>query len=588
MRKSYRLIQPEEWLELVRKSRSDISLIIVALSFYDNHATEWLQKGLGIADILLTLGLDNETLAAAITYPILQAEGIHLDTISEKLGEGSRKLLHDVLQMRSLSNLQHLENRSYQQIENIRKMLLAMVTDVRAVLIILAERLWLLRQAKSLPANEQRSLAQETLNLYAPLANRMGVWHLKWEMEDLCLRYIQPETYSAIAKGIASRRDDREAYVERMIALLTQKLHQAGIHHCQVTGRVKHIFSIYNKMQRKNTNIKEIYDMSALRVMVDEIEDCYRVLSVLQENWEQISEEFDDYIANPKPNGYRSIHTVLLGPEGHIIEIQIRTQQMHHESELGVAAHWRYKEGVLHTTDYEAKIALLRQIIAWQKEVVHGEDKTSGKPTQDLFADRVYVFTPLGDIIDLPKHSTPVDFAYHIHSEVGHRCRGAKIDGNIVPLTYQLQTGDRVEILTAKQANPSRDWLNPQHGYLNTSRARAKLMHWFRVRDSLAGGIHEERLPAKEEPKKAPKITPLPLPPKRESSGIQILGVSNLLFHMARCCKPEPGDAIIGYITRQRGVSVHRDSCSNILYTVQKNQDRLIAVDWGKKKLNSA
>lgn len=587
MRKSYRQIQTEEWLDLVRKSRSDINLINVALMFYDNQSTDLLQKGLGIADILFTLGLDNETLAASIAYPALQADKVHLDIISEKLGESSRKLLRDVLQMRSLGNLQHLENRSDQQIENLRKMLLAMVTDVRAVLIVLAERLWLLRQAKNLPSNEQQSLAQETLNLHAPLANRMGVWHLKWEMEDLCLRYTKPETYTTIAKGIASRRDDREAYVERMIILLTERLHQAGIYHCQVTGRVKHIFSIYNKMQRKNTNIKEIYDMTALRVLVDEIEDCYRVLSVLQENWDQIPQEFDDYIANPKPNGYRSIHTILIGPEENIIEIQIRTHQMHHESELGVAAHWRYKEGVLHTTDYEAKIALLRQIIAWQKEVVHGENDSSDKHSQDLFADRVYVFTPLGDIIDLPKNSTPIDFAYHIHSEVGHRCRGAKVDGNIVPLTYHLQTGNRVEILTAKYANPSRDWLNPHHGYLNTSRARAKLLHWFRVQDGLSRHAHDERLPLKEEPKKVNKITPLPLPAKYDPSRIEILGVSNLLFHMARCCKPEPGDAIVGYITRQRGVSVHRDSCSNILYIVQKNQDRLIAVDWGNKKSKS-
>jgi GTP pyrophosphokinase len=343
-------------------------------------------------------------------------------------------------------------------------------------------------------------------------------------------------------------------------------------------------------MQRKKANLQQIYDMSALRVLVQNVEDCYAVLSILQSHWEQIPEEFDDYITSPKPNGYRSIHSVVVGPKNHNVEIQIRTYQMHQESELGVAAHWRYKEGVLQTAHYEAKIALLRQLMAWQKEVTHADQIKSEQVSRDLFADRIYVFTPTGDIIDLPKGATPLDFAYHIHSEVGHRCRGAKVNGTIVPLTYLLQMGERIEILTAKHAKPSRDWLSRDLGFLKTSRARAKVSHWFRVKDGLENAAGRELLEKEVTP--LPSATPaLPVIEVRELSDptphVQILGMNNLLTYLARCCKPLPGDAILGYVTRNRGVSIHRRDCNNVLQMTRDNTNRKIDVSWGDKYAGS-
>ncbi len=583
-------VHAPEWLEEIAKKRGEKAIIPLqtAIDLYDTNKNPMLEKGLGIADILLSLSLDNETLASAIVYPALQAHEIDVDAIMENLGERSSKLLNDVMQMQSLGKLRHYQQRGNHQLENLRKMLLAMVTDVRAVLIVLAERLWQLRQAKNNDKTEQLQLAQDTQAVFAPLANRLGVWQIKWEIEDLCLRYTQPDEYMRIAKGIAARRDDREMYIREFIALTIDALKQANISKFEVSGRVKHIYSIYNKMMRKNANLEKIYDMSAIRVMVDSIDECYAVLSVLQNLWPQIQEEFDDYIANPKANGYQSIHTVLIGPHEHNVEVQIRTHKMHQESELGVAAHWRYKEGVLQTGNYEAKIALLRQLMEWQQEV---QDKTAQTHT-DLFADRIYVFTPLGDIIDLPKGSTPLDFAYMIHSEVGHRCRGAKVDGNIVPLVYQLQTGQRIEILTAKQAHPSRDWLNPHLGYIKSPRTRAKIQHWFREQDHEQSGeflekelkrlssnqkVEDARIHAAEPRKFQPTSRPK----------VSMVGINNLLTHMARCCKPLPGDAIVGYITRNRGLSVHREDCPNIRYVGKESVHKMMDVNWGENHVGA-
>lgn len=626
---------PQQWLAELSKTReaAGIPLLQSAVALYGTGDSPLLKKGLGIADVLVSLKLDSETVAAAIVYPALQAHELHIDSVIECLGENCRKLLHDVLQMQTLRKLHHRELRGHHQIENLRKMLLAMVTDVRAVLIVLAERLWQLHEAKSSSEEEKHQLAQETLAVFAPLANRLGVWQLKWEIEDLCLRYLKPDIYSKIAKWLASRRQEREEYIHRVIDIVTEMLTQAQVKKFNITGRVKHIYSIYRKMQRKGSSFEKIYDVSAIRILVNDIADCYSVLGLLQDKWEQIPEEFDDYISQPKPNGYRSIHTVVIGPENHYVEVQIRTYEMHQESELGMAAHWQYKEGVLQPSDYEAKIALLRQIIAWQKEVVSTEDK-SEQSLQDIFTDRVYVFTPTGDIIDLPQGSTPLDFAYHIHSEVGHRCRGAKIHGNIVPLTHALQTGDRVEILTAKEARPSRDWLLPQLGYLKTPRARAKVQHWFRVKDELhnvAAGreilerelkknnFHEKvdltSLAGKMNYKSADdllialstgELRPIQImnqlrpvsihaphqPAARQvehekKSNVEILGIDNLLTTVALCCKPLPGDAVVGYITRNRGVSIHRRDCNNITQISQDHQSRLIDVNWGERKVSS-
>lgn len=628
-------INAEEWLAELSQIRGDknIAFLKAAVNLYDSKGSALLEKGLGIADILLSLGMDNETLACALAYPALQVREIHMDSIVECLGERSSKLLNDVLQMQSLGKLRHYEQRGSHQLENLRKMLLAMVTDVRAVLIVLAERLWQLRQAKHIDKTEQHQLALETQAVYAPLANRLGVWQLKWEIEDLCLRYIHPDEYKNIAKGLAARRDDREIYIQHFIQLTTDALNQAGIHQFEITGRVKHIYSIYKKMTRKATDLEQIYDMSAIRVMVENIEECYAVLSVLQNHWQHVPEEFDDYITNPKPNGYQSIHTVLIGPEQHYVEVQIRTFKMHQESELGVAAHWRYKEGVLQTSTYEAKIALLRELMEWQKEMVNKDDVNvdADHPAKDLFADKIYVFTPLGDIVDLPKGATPLDFAYNIHSEVGHRCRGAKVDGKIVPLVYELQMGQRVEILTAKHAHPSRDWLNPHLGFIKSPRTRAKIQHWFREKDSQQNTIAGRELLDKELKKLGvtPKVDldtlakkfnykaeddllaalaagdirmaqlihhlnpPLQQEDKNQpleirsgeklSPNVGIVGINNLLTHIARCCKPLPGDPIVGYVTRNRGLSIHRRDCGNMRDVTDDSLNRMIEVSWGEK-----
>lgn len=628
---------PSDWLTHVASIRGEnyAELLRQALEFYSTPQSPDLLKGIGIADILLHLGLDNEAVIVALLYPAYLAHTLNIELATEIFGEHCHKLLHDITSMASLGKWHESKRHSGQQFENLRKMLLAIVSDVRAVLIILAERLWQLRQAKLLPALEQTKLANETIQVFAPLANRLGVWQLKWEIEDLCLRYLQPSVYMELAKGLAARRQEREDHIQRSIQILQDALKTTGIEQAEVSGRVKHIYSIYHKMQRKNLTLDKVYDTAALRVLVPNIADCYTVLSALPTEWQQIPEEFDDYIANPKPNGYRSIHTVVIGPEQRIVEIQIRTYQMHKESELGVAAHWRYKEGILQTSHYEAKIALLRQVFAWQKEITNNNQSDSQQTIQDLFADRVYVFTPMGDVVDLPKGATPLDFAYHIHSEVGHRCRGAKIGKNIVPLTYSLKTGDCVEILTAKHANPSRDWLSPHLGYLKTSRARSKAMHWFRMHDH-ARNITEGRDALEREYKKTRttekidlaglatkfnfkevddllaaigtgeispttvvgntmrKATPSLLAPNvargesiRHASGIQVFGVNNLLSQIARCCKPLPGDLIIGYITRNKGVSIHRRDCGNLLHAVKQNAQRVIEVAWGERSKQS-
>jgi len=576
----------QDWLQQILSLRGPTAILTFepALALFDKTTESELQKGLHIATILLDLKLDNETVCAALLYPLLQTENISLDSLLEQFGESYRKLLYDVLQMQSLGKLQKLQQ-SGSHIENLRKLLLAMVTDVRAILIILAERLWLLRNAKKLEIDAQLLLARETFEIYAPLANRLGVWQLKWEIEDLCLRYMEPETYAKIAKWLASRRVEREAHLVQCINIITGILQEQQIKEFQITGRVKHIYSIYKKMQRKNADFSEIYDISAVRILVPEIVDCYTVLSLLQNKWEQIHAEFDDYISHPKPNGYQSIHAVVIGPESKNLEVQIRTYKMHHESELGVAAHWRYKEGVLQTSNYEAKIALLRQVIEWQKEVTQPDNPLQEKNVQALFEDHVYVFTPAGDIVDLPKGATPLDFAYHIHSEVGHRCRGAKVNSKMVPLTYVLQTGEKVEILTAKHARPSRDWLHASYGYLATPRARAKVQHWFRVNDQTE---IEEEAPTQTPVKELPKPAKTPAVHQNANSSIpsiELLGINNLLTHVAKCCKPLPGNMIIGYITHNHGVSIHLQNCPNVMEMIRANSNRVLNVGWGSQQL---
>lgn len=596
-----------------------------------------LRQGLVMADILADLQLDTETLAAAIVYSSVHFADLALDDVREHLGPSVAKLVEGATQLEAIGSLhvKHEYNRS--QIENLRKMLLAMVEDVRVVLIKLVERTSIMRSASIFSAAQQRRLARETMDIYAPLANRLGVGQLKWELEDLAFRYLEPKIYKELAKNLDEKRIAREEYVRNFITLIQAALANANITHANVAGRVKHIYSIYRKMIRKDVDYSQIYDVRAIRILVPNIESCYNVLGVIHSEWEHVAAEFDDYIATPKSNGYQSLHTVVLGPQDKPVEVQIRTYKMHQEAELGIAAHWVYKEGKQNKSGYEGKIAWLRQVLDWQKGL--NTDDTSAQIHSDIFADRIYVFTPTGDIVDLPKGATPLDFAYHIHSEVGHRCRGAKVNGVIVPLTHRLNTGERVEILTQREANPSRDWMNPQLGYLKSSRARAKIHHWFKeqdydlnwrqgeeildrelkrldskridlerianelsyksVKDLLAALgcgnlrysqisplIHQqtEKTP---EPFEEASVPIAPSTSKSRISGIQIEGVGNLLTHIAGCCQPVPGEAITGFVTHGRGISIHREDCQNLFYLKNTHPERIMEVSWGSKQSQS-
>lgn len=592
-----------------------------------------LHQGLTMAEILAELNPDVETLAAAIVYSSMRYADLNIDDITEHLGNKVAKLVKGTWQMDAINILrgENYHTHDPATIDNIRKMLLAMVDDVSVVLIKLAERLCILRNVAIFSDNKKKQVAKETLDIYAPLANRLGVGQLKWQLEDLSFRYLQPEHYKTISTALNARRVDRELYIQQIVTELNALLQKSGLHDFKISGRAKHIYSIYRKMQRKNVDIHEIYDISAVRILVATIQDCYTVLSSVHTHWQHIKKEFDDYITTPKPNGYRSIHTAVIGPNNKSVEIQIRTFQMHEESELGVAAHWIYKEGARKPSSYEEKISWLRQVLDWQKEVAKTE-AAKDEIQSELFDDRIYVFTPNGQVLDLTKGATPLDFAYHVHSELGHRCRGAKVNGHIVPLTYALKTGEQVEILTIKAGNPSRDWLNPHLNYLKTPRAKAKVLQWFRKQDyekNLTEGKaqiekEQKRLGIKHVdfdqiahklkyktgddllaalgrgdlgsstlihamqpslPEVESALKPEIIKPKLSeiATDIDIHGVGNLLTHIALCCKPVPGDEIIGYVTVGRGISIHRQDCANILHNKQEHQERLVEVSWGNK-----
>ncbi|MBC8068461.1 MAG: bifunctional (p)ppGpp synthetase/guanosine-3',5'-bis(diphosphate) 3'-pyrophosphohydrolase, partial [Deltaproteobacteria bacterium] len=457
-----------------------------AVAVVREHSTdEALTRGIAIATILVELRLDDVALQAAVVRPACEA-GLASVKIAEALGPEVAKLVDGVARLEHV-RWDHLEQEAT---ENLRKMFLAIASDLRVVMIALAERVHVMRGLDVLPELERRRLARETAEVYAPLANRLGIWQMKWELEDLAFRESQPEVYREIKGLLAGKRTARTSAIDEVIAMLREKLAEAGIVG-RVSGRPKHIYSIYKKMQRKQLGYEQIYDVSAVRVIVDRLEDCYAVLGMVHGQWTPIAGEFDDYIARPKGNDYRSLHTAVVGPDGKPLEVQIRTVEMHELSEFGVAAHWRYKEGGAKKGDrrFDAKINWLRQLAMWQREVTDAEGKAEepGEAQElaqamrnELFSDQVYVFTPNGDVIDLPLGATPIDFAFRIHSEVGHRCRGAKVNGQIVTLDHQLATGDRVEIITAKGGKPSRDWLNPHLRYVRTASARQKIKQFFR------------------------------------------------------------------------------------------------------------
>ncbi len=590
---------------------------------------------LTVAEILSGLGLDVETLAAAVLHDVVEDTAITLSELELEFGSTVARLVDGVTKMARISRRreegQAVAGHDDQHAESLRKLLLATVEDVRVILVKLADRLHNMRTLEFLDAERQYRIARETLDIYAPLANRLGIWQFKWELEDLAFRYLNPEAYRDIATKLDEKRSDRERDIQCVVDRLQRELAAAGIQ-AEVTGRPKHIYSIWRKMQRKNVDFHQIFDVRAVRVLVQEVADCYAALGVVHSLWHHIPKEFDDYIANPKGNNYRSLHTAVVGPRGRTLEIQIRTREMHEQAELGVAAHWRYKEGARFDPAFERRIAWLRQVLDW-KEEDSGAGDFIDRFKLEAGKERIYVLTPQGQVLDLPQGATPLDFAYYIHTDVGHRCRGARVNGRMVPLTYELHSGEQVEILTTRQGRPSRDWLIPHLGYLRTARARAKVRQWFKVQDegkNMAAGraLLERELarlgygdidpdvlvkrfrhkdlgslqaaigrgdisPAQiaaaaselvgDHPREN-ELHPVRHSRARTGGGIQIRGVGNLLTHMAQCCKPVPPDPVIGYITRGRGVTIHRQDCPNMLRLQSDDRDRLIEVEWGARE----
>lgn len=593
-----------------------------------DQASEHLDRGEALRAIIAELGLQPEIEAAALLLPAHAAGSLDTGAIAASCGKAVAALVSGVAMLPRPGEEPDLDGAHpdpHAQAENIRKMLLAMVQDIRTIVIRLADELQRLRDLKSAPASEQRAAARVVLEIYAPLANRLGIWQLKWELEDLAFRYAEPETYKRIAKALNEKRRERESYIRDVIVELQQLLADNGING-QVKGRPKHIYSIWKKLQRKDIDLDELYDLRAVRVLVDSVKDCYAMLGLVHGRWRHIPKEFDDYIATPKGNNYQSLHTAVFGPQDQPVEVQVRTFDMHRHAELGVAAHWRYKEGGGRDVALEEKVSWLRQLLESE-----GGDFLD-RFQDEIFEERIYVLTPRGAVIDLPAHATPIDFAYHVHTEVGHRCRGAKVNGRIVPLTHALKTGDRVEIITAKQGEPSRDWLSLQAGYVRSSRARDKIRYWFRQQsheDNLARGkqLLERELARLDTPElsamdiarnmKLPDADTLQIalgagdvslvqvtnalrrlqgldsapavplarkrPASRKSSGLSVSGVEDLMVHFARCCQPVPPDAIQGYVTRGRGVSVHRADCPHLQYLHAREPERVFVVDWSSE-----
>jgi GTP diphosphokinase / guanosine-3',5'-bis(diphosphate) 3'-diphosphatase len=604
----------------------------------------YVNHPLAAAQTLAELHLDSASIAAALLHDVPEDAEVSLEEIEARFGSEVAKLVAGVTKLSKMRWL-HLERdghepgRDKQRLgpepekdqvvwaENMRKLFLAMAEDIRVVLIKLADRLHNMITLDPLPETKRRRIAQETMEIYAPLANRLGIWQLKWQLEDLSFRHLHPQEYADIAAKLSERWMEREEYIERVVEVLKGELGAQGLK-ADISGRPKHIYSIWRKMRLRNADISQIYDLLAVRILVNSVAECYQVLGIVHQLWHPLPGQIDDYIASPKESLYQSLHTTVVSLDAKPLEIQIRTHEMHHLAEYGVAAHWRYKEGVKRDLQFDTKVAWLRQLMDWQKDLVGGAQEFVDSLKTDLFQDQVYVFTPRGEVKELPAGATPLDFAYRVHTEVGHKCVGAKVNNRMVALDYQLENGDRVEIITAKGSKgPSRDWLNPNLGYIKTANAREKIRQWFRrqqrdenitrgrelvekelkrfsleqanlediastfryekVDDFLAavgyGDIHphqvsmrlasevqEQREPA------LPHITPAPQPVR----GIRVLGVGDLLTRLARCCNPVPGDDIVGYITRGKGVTVHRTDCSSVAR--EEDRDRLIQVDWGK------
>lgn len=573
---------------------------------------------------------DHEMVAAAMLYSYHHWAGVEpVPELEEVVGATVFGLLQGTIEMTALHLHSHYGGGGESQYENLRKMLLAMAQDVRVVVIKLAEHLLRMQYPVGLSEEARIENAQLTRDVLAPLANRLGMGALKWQLEDFAFRVLEPEVYKELSRKLNQKRDERDAYIALSISTIENSLVQSGLKG-EVSGRTKHLYSIWKKMQRKQVEIDSLYDLHAVRILVDDVADCYAALGIVHGLWPHISKEFDDYIANPKGNNYRSIHTAVHGPEGRVLEIQIRTHEMHDAAELGVAAHWRYKEGTRYDPGFERKIHWLRQLLEWKDELSEQEGMVD-QFHDEMVEELVYVLTPQGEIVELPEGATALDFAYSIHTGLGHRTRGAKVGGKIIPLNQPLQSGQRVEILTVKQGGPTRDWMNPNLGYLHTSRARYRVRQWFRKQDydenvvagrtilerelaragspdlpleqlvhryeqknsealyaaigqgditcgQLAGGISTLVSPPSPVQKKRTRKAP-----QEESSpdSVSIQGVGKLLTRFANCCQPTPEDSIIGFITRGRGITIHHQECPNALHLMETEPERVIEVSWG-------
>jgi GTP pyrophosphokinase len=624
----------------------------------------YISHCLAVASILAELCVPPAVIAAGLMHDVVEDTEITLEEIRRDFGEEIARLVDGVTKLTQLPRVsrgdQHLHenieeekvrkkaerrglpdpelevdqlarSRRYDAVsETLRKTFLAMGEDIRVVLIKLADRLHNMRTLVHLPESKRKRIAQQTMDIFAPLANRLGIWQIKWELEDLAFRHLQPDTYKEIAENLDARRADRERELNSIISGLDSVLTKEGIR-ADISGRPKHIYSIYKKMHRKEVPFEMVFDVRGVRILVNNIPMCYSTLGVIHTQWRPIPDEFDDYIAAPKDNFYQSLHTAVIFDDGKTLEVQIRTTEMDQSAEYGIASHWRYKEGVVRDEDYERRIRWLRSLMEWRQDVIDAGEFVDGLKS-DVFEDRVYVFTPRGDIIDLPSGSTPIDFAYHVHTDVGHRCRGAKVNGKLVALDYQLKTGEKVEILSAKRGGPSLDWLNPNLGLVKTQRARTKIRRWFKRQarekninqgktllekelrrlglsqvsiEQLAkeldfrsidvlyeaignGDISTGRivnhLTVSEDENDTFELIAHPTVDEKKpaTDAIAILGLRGLLTNFGRCCNPAPGDDIVGYITRGRGATVHRQDCPNIMRI--KDRERLVKVSWGEAK----
>jgi guanosine-3',5'-bis(diphosphate) 3'-pyrophosphohydrolase len=624
-------------LEKARTNRPDVDLSLIenawayAQKAHDGQVREsgepYFDHPVAVAFILADMNLDPNTIAAGLLHDVIEDTGKSYGEISEAFGPEIAALVDGVTKLSRMD----FKSREEQQAESLRKMFVAMAKDIRVILIKLADRLHNMRTLDYSPPEKQKRVAGETLEIYAPLAHRLGMWRMKWELEDLALRYLDSIAYYELVERVATKRQEREGYIEEARETLEAALDEIGIS-AEIQGRPKHFYSIYRKMEKQGKDFGEIWDLMGLRVIVGTLRECYAVLGAVHSIWKPIPGRFKDYVAMPKSNMYQSLHTTVIGPRGEPLEIQIRTWEMHRTAEYGIAAHWRYKEGGGSGGDFEEKITWLRQILEWQKETRNGTEFVETLKV-DLFSDEVYVFTPRGDVKTLPAGSTPVDFAYSIHTDIGHSCSGARVNGRMVPLSTKLSTGDIVEIITSKsQAGPSRDWL----AIAKTSKAKGKIRQWLKEQrreasveqgkeliekelrrlglevranmkeerllevaqkfsyqsaSDLLGSVGYGKLSAAQVvtrlvPERAADEAPRPLPtrPKsRSSHGVRVPGVDNVLVRFARCCNPVPGDEIIGYVTRGRGVSVHRLDCRNASIILHNEEDRVVEVYWDTK-----